>query len=169
WLRSVLALAASAVLLWLATVALVLLAGATPRVRPADAIPVLGAAQHNGRPSPVLRARIDHALPLSRQGLAPRLVCTGGAGPGGTLSEGEVARRYAEEQGVPAEAILVEREGMTSAESVSAAAALMRAEGLTTALVVSDPFHRLRLELLTRRAGLRPFRAPTPESPIDRV
>ncbi len=169
WLRSVLALAASAVLLWLATVALVLLAGATPRVRPADAILVLGAAQYNGRPSPVLRARLDHAIALYRQGLAPRIVFTGGVGAGDTLSEGEVARRYAEEQGVPPEAILVEREGMTSAESVSAAAALMRAEGLTTALVVSDPFHMLRLELLTRRAGLRPFRAPTPESPIDRV
>jgi len=95
WLRAVLALAACAVLLWLATVALVLLAGATPRIRPADAILVLGAAQYNGRPSPVLRARIDHAIALYRQGLAPRIVFTGGVGRGDTRSQGEVARRYA--------------------------------------------------------------------------
>lgn len=169
WLRTVLALAASGFVLWVVTIALVLLAGATPRIRPADAILVLGAAQYNGRPSPVLRARLDHAIALYRQGLAPRIVVTGGVGVGDTISEGEVARRYAEEQGVPPEAILVEREGMTSAESVRAAAALMRAEGLSTALVVSDRFHMLRLELLTRRAGLRPFRAPTPASPIDRA
>ena len=169
WLRAVLALAASAFLVWMATIALILFAGARPAVRPADAILVLGAAQYNGRPSPVLRARLDHALELYRQGLAPRLVFTGGVGAGDSLSEGEVARRYAEEHGVPPEAILLEREGTTSAESVSAAAALMRARGLESALVVSDPFHMLRLELLARRAGIRPYRAPAQGSPIDRV
>ncbi|HEX7089381.1 MAG TPA: YdcF family protein [Longimicrobiales bacterium] len=169
WLRAVLALAASALLVWAATVALVLVAGARPALRPADAILVLGAAQYNGRPSPVLRARLDHALALYRQGLAPMLVFTGGVGAGDSVSEGEVARRYAEEHGVPPDAILLERQGMTSAESVSAAAALMRARGLESALVVSDPFHMLRLELLARRAGIRPYRAPAPGSPIDRV
>ncbi|HLU26420.1 MAG TPA: YdcF family protein [Longimicrobiales bacterium] len=151
---------------WVVIVALVLLAGATPSIRNADVILVLGAAQYNGRPSPVLRARLDHALELYRQGYAERILVTGGVGVGDTLSEGEVARRYAVQHGVPDSVILVENEGLTSAESVNAAAELMRARGLRTALVVSDPFHMLRLEVLARRAGITPFRAPAPSTPI---
>ena len=169
WRRALLAVAAGLLALWLATVGLVLAAGARPELRPADAILVLGAAQYNGRPSPVLRARLDHALALYRRGLAPRLVLTGGVGAGDTLSEAEVARRYVLRHGVPPEAVLVERQGETSGESVRAAAALMRAYGLESALLVSDRFHMLRLELLARRAGIRPYRAPTPTSPIDRA
>jgi uncharacterized SAM-binding protein YcdF (DUF218 family) len=156
-------------LLWLLSVALVLAAGALPAEREADAIIVLGAAQYNGRPSPVLRARLDHALHLHDRGLAPRLLFTGGVGTGDTLSEGEVSRRYAVRHGVADSLILVERQGVTSAQSVGAAAALMRAHGLETALVVSDSYHMLRLELLVRRAGIRPYRAPVPDAPIDRA
>jgi len=154
--------------LWLATIGLIVLAGARPVLRPADAILVLGAAQYNGRPSPVLRARLDHALDLWRRGFADRLIFTGGVGEGDTLSEGEVARRYAVEAGVPDSVILVEREGVTSSASVDAAATLMREHHLASALIVSDSYHMLRLELLARRAGIRPFRAPAPSSPIDR-
>lgn len=159
---------AGAVVLWLASVGLVLYAGSRPAVRPADVILVLGAAQYNGRPSPVLQARLDHAIGLWRERLAPRLLFTGGVGQGDTVSEGEVARRYAVSQGVPDSVILVEREGQTSAQSVAAAAGLMRDRGLRRALLVSDSYHMLRLELLARRAGIQPYRAPTPESPIDR-
>jgi uncharacterized SAM-binding protein YcdF (DUF218 family) len=137
--------------------------------RAGDAILVLGAAQYNGRPSPVLRARLDHALDLHDRGLAPCLIFTGGVGTGDTLSEAEVSRRYAIRHGVPDTLILVERQGVTSAQSVGAAAALMRAHGLETALVVSDSYHMLRLELLARRAGIRPYRAPAPDAPIDRA
>src|SRR5690606_2013713 len=140
-----------------------------PSIRDADVILVLGAAQYNGRPSPVLRARLDHALDLYRRGYADRILFTGGGGVGDTLSEGEVARRYAAEHGVPDSVILGENEGQTSAESVGAAAELMRASGLRTALVVSDPFHMLRLEVLARRAGITPFRAPAPATPIARA
>ncbi|MBI4545027.1 MAG: YdcF family protein [Gemmatimonadetes bacterium] len=168
-LQAVVSLLGAILALWLATVGLVLLAGARPQLRRADAILVLGAAQYNGQPSPVFRARLDHALALYRGGLARRLVFTGGVGSGDTLSEAEVARRYATARGVPDAAILVERRGLTSAESVSAAAALMRAQGLHRALIVSDPFHMLRLELLARRSGLRPYRAPTTGSPITRA
>lgn len=154
--------------LWAATIVLVLIAGSRPGERPADAILVLGAAQYNGRPSPVFKARLDHALDLWQRGLARHLVFTGGVGAGDTLSEGEVAWRYALEHGVPDSLILVERHGQTSAASVKAAAALMHAHGLRTALLVSDSYHMLRLELLARRAGIRPFRAPARESPIDR-
>jgi uncharacterized SAM-binding protein YcdF (DUF218 family) len=162
------ALGAGLLGLWLATIGLVLLAGARSVARPADVILVLGAAQYNGRPSPVLKARLDHALDLWRRGFARRLVFTGGVGQGDTLSEGEVARRYALEAGVPDSVILVDRRGQTSAESVEAAAALMHSQQLRSALIVSDSYHMLRLELLARRAGIRPFRSPAPSSPIDR-
>lgn len=157
-----------AILLWLASVAVVLWAGYRPDPRPADVILVAGAAQYNGRPSPVLQARVDHAIELWRDGQAPRLLFTGGVGQGDTVSEGEVARRYAVAQGVPDSVIMVERVGHTSAESVQAAASLMRNAGLQTVLLVSDTYHMLRLELLARRAGIRPYRSPVPASPIDR-
>lgn len=156
------------VVVWLASAGLILLAGSRPAIRPADVILVLGAAQYNGRPSPVLQARVDYAIRLWQEERAPRLLFTGGVGEGDTVSEGEVARRYALAQGVPDTAVLVERGGLTSAESVAAAAALMREAGLKTALLVSDSYHMLRLELLARRAGIRAYRAPTPMSPIDR-
>ncbi len=154
--------------LWATTILLILYTGARPVLREADAILVLGAAQYNGRPSPVFKARLDHALELYHRGLARTLVFTGGVGIGDTLSEGEVAKRYAMRNGVPESAILVERHGLTSAESVAAAAAIMRSRELRSALVVSDSYHMLRLELLARRAGIRPYRAPA-ASPIDRA
>jgi uncharacterized SAM-binding protein YcdF (DUF218 family) len=155
--------------LWLSSLALVMLAGAVPNEKRADAILVLGAAQYNGRPSPVLRARLDHALDLYDRGLAPRLIFTGGIGTGDTLSEAEVSRRYAVRHGVADTLILLEREGVTSAQSVGAAAALMRAHNLETALVVSDSYHMLRLELLVRRSGIRPYRSPAADAPIDQA
>ena len=153
------------VAIWISTVALILLAGHRSNLKKSDAILVLGAAQWNGRPSPVLRARLDHALALHKRGLAPYLVVTGGVGAGDTLSEGEVARRYALKNGVASEFILVEREGATTAESVSAAARLMHERGLVSALIVSDSYHILRVELLARRAGLKPHRAAAPTAP----
>jgi uncharacterized SAM-binding protein YcdF (DUF218 family) len=168
-LRALGGIALAALTLWAATFGMVLLAGSRSSLHHADAIMVLGAAQYNGRPSPVLRARLDYSLDLYFRGYAPRMVFTGGVGRGDTLSEGEVARRYAMSHGVPDSAILVERQGVTSAQSVRAAAALMRAAGMHRALVVSDRFHMLRLDLLTRRAGIRPYAAPTPVSRIDKA
>lgn len=159
-------LIAALVMFWVATTAAILVAGARPVIRDADAILVLGAAQYNGRPSPVLKARLDHAIELYEEGWAPRVIFTGGIGAGDTLSEGEVARRYAVEHGVPDSVILVDRQGETSAESVDAAGVLMKANGLASALLVSDSYHMLRLELLARQAGIRPYRAPAP-GPID--
>jgi uncharacterized SAM-binding protein YcdF (DUF218 family) len=167
-LRLATSVAGAVLLLWAAGLGLVVLAGTRPHLRPADAIIVLGAAQYNGRPSPVYRARLDHALDLYDRGLAAHIIFTGGVGPGDTISEGEVGRRYALRHGVPERAILVERAGMTSRQSVDAAAALMREHALHDALMVSDPFHMLRVEVLARRAGIRPYRAPTPMSRIDR-
>lgn len=151
-----------AVVLWAGTVALIVVAGACPAIRKADVILVLGAAQYNGKPSPVLQARLDHGIALYKRGLAKKMVMTGGVGVGDTISEGEAGRRYAVKNGVPDSAIIVEGHGVTSAESVRDAAELMRARKLSSALVVSDAYHMLRLELLARRAGIQPFRAPVP-------
>jgi uncharacterized SAM-binding protein YcdF (DUF218 family) len=167
--RATAVLVVSAFVLWLLGLGMIVAAGAWPSARTADAILVLGAAQYNGRPSPVLRARLDHALDLHDRGRAPWLIFTGGVGVGDTLSEAEVSRRYAIRHGVPDSLILVERHGVTSAQSVGAAAALMRAHGMESALVVSDAYHMMRLELLVRRAGIQPYRAPAPDAPIDRA
>jgi uncharacterized SAM-binding protein YcdF (DUF218 family) len=128
----------------------------------------MGAAQYNGRPSPVLRSRVDHAIDLYRRELAPRIVFTGGVGTGDTVSEAEVARRYAVESGVPDSVILVENRGRTSAESIGEAARILRDSSLASALLVSDPFHMLRLEMLARRGGFEGRRAPVPRGPIER-
>jgi uncharacterized SAM-binding protein YcdF (DUF218 family) len=156
------------VVLWLSTIVLILLAGRQPPdLEKADAILVLGAAQYNGKPSPVFRARLDHAIKLYQQQYAPYLILTGGVGVGDTLSEGEVGRRYALQKGVTTDAILVERQGVTSFESIEAAAALMEQHNLHRALLVSDSYHMLRLQLLARRAGIEPLRAPRPSGSLD--
>jgi uncharacterized SAM-binding protein YcdF (DUF218 family) len=133
-----------------------------------DAIVVLGAAQYDGRPSPVLKARLDHAIALYQRGVAPVIITTGGQAPGDTVSEAVVSRRYAIRQGVPAAAILTERGGMTTVESMKAVGRLMRSRQMDTAVMVSDPFHMLRLKLLARQVGFRGYTSPTRTSPISR-
>jgi uncharacterized SAM-binding protein YcdF (DUF218 family) len=159
----------SVLFLWILSLGAVVAAGAFPNERDADAILVLGAAQYNGRPSPVLRARLDHAVELHQQGRAPWLIVTGGIGAGDTLSEAEVSRRYAVGRGVSDSMILLERHGVTSAQSVRAATEIMHQRGLRSALVVSDSYHMMRLELLVRRGGITPYRAPAPDAPIDQA
>ena len=142
--------------------------GRRDHAQPADAIVVLGAAQYGGRPSPVLRARLDHAIGLWRRGLAPTLVLTGGTGFGDTTSEAAVGRRYAMRRGVPDSAIVLERWGRTTSESLRAVAALLAAQpGAASVILVSDPFHMLRLSILARRLGLVPHTSPTRTSPIS--
>jgi len=151
------AISASAVLIW----------SARDEARPAQAIVVLGAAQYAGRPSPVLRARLDHALGLWKRDLASLLILTGGTGTGDTTSEAAVGRTYAKKRGVPDTLILVENEGRTTSESMKAVAGMLEVRGLHTALLVSDPFHMLRLRILARRFGFTPYTSPTRTSPIE--
>lgn len=135
--------------------------------RPASAIVVLGAAQYVGRPSPVLRARIDHAIDLWRRGLAPKIIFTGGFGDRDTTSEAAVGQRYALDHGIPARDILIENSGRSTAESLQQVARLMEAEPSREVILVSDPFHMLRLSILARRFGLTPYTSPTRTSPIS--
>jgi uncharacterized SAM-binding protein YcdF (DUF218 family) len=151
------------------TVALVLVLVASQRDerRPVDAIVVLGAAQYNGRPSPVLKARLDHALGLYRDGLAPLIVVTGGVGRGDTTSEAIVGRRYLMAHDVPASAVAAQPEGRSTAASMTAVATWLRGRGLTRVLLVSDPFHMFRLRLEARRTALEAYMSPTESSPIS--
>jgi uncharacterized SAM-binding protein YcdF (DUF218 family) len=165
--RGVLALALLLLAGWALCVAAIHLYGRRDEARPADAIVVLGAAHYGGRPSPVLRARLDHAIELYRDGIAPVIIMTGGRAPGDTVSEAVVSRRYALRQGVPETAVLTERGGMTTVESVEAVARLMEARGMESAVLVSDPFHMLRLKLLARQLGFRGYTSPTRTSPIS--
>jgi uncharacterized SAM-binding protein YcdF (DUF218 family) len=134
---------------------------------PADAIVVLGAAQYAGRPSPVLKARLDHAVSLWKDGKAPWLVLTGGRGPGDTTSEAAVGRRYVLREGIPDTVILLEAEGRTTTASLEAAARILREHDLRRAILVSDPFHMLRLQILAQRFGMHVFTSPTRTSPIS--
>jgi uncharacterized SAM-binding protein YcdF (DUF218 family) len=153
-------------LIWGASLAAVLIWEQNDQAQPASAIVVLGAAQYVGRPSPVLRARLDHAIALWRRKLAPLIIVTGGTGRGDTTSEAAVSQRYAIKRGVPASAILLETEGRTTSESMEGVAALMGQQSRRDVLLVSDPFHMLRLTILARRHGLIPYASPTPTSPI---
>jgi uncharacterized SAM-binding protein YcdF (DUF218 family) len=135
--------------------------------RPAAAIVVLGAAQWAGRPSPVLRARLDHAVDLWRAGLAPLLILTGGRGSRDTTTEAQVGRAYAIREGIPAASVLTEAQSRTTAESMRGVAALMNDHRVRDAILVSDPFHMLRLEILSRRLGLTTYSSPTRTSPIS--
>ncbi len=152
---------------WLASLAGVLLWQRLDSARPASAIVVLGAAQYAGHPSPVLRARIDHAVELWRRGLAPLVIVTGGVGSGDTTSEAAVAERYAERRGIPCAAIRLEPHGRTTRESMAAVAAMLHGRAAQPVILVSDPFHMLRLSILARRLGLRPYVSPTRTSPIS--
>lgn len=151
---------------WVISMILVERAGRRDEAQAADAIVVLGAAQYVGRPSPVLRARVDHAVSLWKRGLAPTLILTGGTGVGDTTSEAAVARKYAMSKGVPDHAIVIERHGRTTSQSMQAVARIMEDREKNTVILVSDPFHMLRLSILARRFGLVPYTSPTRTSPI---
>lgn len=130
--------------------------------RPADVILILGAAEYRGRPSPVLKARLEHGLALYRRGLAPRILTTGGAGGDPIFTEAEVARDWLRQQGVPTEAIIVEAEGASTLASAVAAAEIMRRMGLRSCLVVSDGYHIFRAKKILAAQGVTVYGSPRP-------
>jgi uncharacterized SAM-binding protein YcdF (DUF218 family) len=133
--------------------------------RPADIIIVLGAAEYRGKPSPVLKARLDHALWLYYKGLAPRILTTGGAGGDPVFTEGVVGRDYLVKRGIPSEAIVVEEEGESTMYSTAAAAEIMRRMGLHSCIVVSDGYHIFRVKKMLEFRGLNVYGSPRPSVP----
>ena len=167
-LRHALMLAVLAgVIVYTISLVMVLVVSQQDERRPVDAIVVLGAAQYNGRPSPVLRARLSHALSLYRDKLAPLVVVTGGIGRGDTTSEAVVGQRYLEAHGIPEGAVAAQGEGRTTMASMNAVTAWLHGRGLRRVLLVSDPFHMFRLRLEARRTGLEAYTSPTESSPIS--
>lgn len=130
--------------------------------QPADVIIVLGAAEYRGKPSPVLQARLNHALLLFLKGLAPYILTTGGAGGDPNFTEGEVGRAYLIRHGVRSEAIIAEPEGATTAQSLDAAAETMHRMNLHSCIVVSDGYHIYRVKRLLQARGVRVYGSPRP-------
>ncbi len=126
----------------------------------ADAIVVFGAAEYRGQPSPVLRARLDHALDLWRQGMAPRLITTGGHGGDPQFTEGEVGRSYLARHGVPSEVIAVESAGETTMESATGVAEIMDRMRLGSCIVVSDGYHIYRVKKMLEARGIQALGSP---------
>jgi len=136
--------------------------------RIADAIVVMGATQYDGRPSPLFAARLDHAIALYHEGLAARLIVTGGKREGDRATEAASARAYAIQHDVPADAILAEDTSRTTLQSIRGVADLMQDEGLRSAVFVSDPTHMLRVLRMAADLGLEAYGSPTRTSPMER-
>ena len=135
--------------------------------RPADAIVVMGAAQYDGRPSPLFAARLDHALELYRAGVAPRIIVTGGKEIGDRTTEGASGRAYAISHGVPANAILTEEDSRNTLESIRAVKAVLRSHGIANAVFVSDRPHMLRVLRMAADEWITAWGSPTGTSPIE--
>jgi uncharacterized SAM-binding protein YcdF (DUF218 family) len=130
--------------------------------RPADAIAVFGAAEYDGRPSPVLRARLDHALELYKRGLAPLVITLGGGEATDLHSEGGVGHDYLLAHGVPEPAIIAETESDNTEESAERLAVIARANGLKNIVVVSDGTHLFRIHAICEHDGLTVYTSPRP-------
>lgn len=164
-------------LFWTAVIAVVLIATVVSvtvrtivhdsrqqQLQPADAIVVFGAAEYDGRPSPVFRARLDHANELFRKGLAPVVITTGGAAADPNFSEGGVGRDYLMSRGVPEPALIAETTASDTAESAERVAVIMRANHMRSCLAVSDAYHVFRIRKLLEHEGVQVFLAPRPDS-----
>ena len=158
-----------------AVLAFVLLVGSTAAAiwwtarqdqRPqSDAIVVLGSAQYNGRPSSIFQARLEHALTLYRQGVAPMVVTVGGKKSGDQFTEAEAGRDYLNKNGVPSKALLAVPVGVDTLQSMQAAADTFRQHGWHTAVLVSDPWHVMRAVRMADDAGIQAVGSPTRQGP----
>lgn len=136
----------------------------TEELRPADAIVVFGAAEYSGRPSPVLRARLDHALELYQRKLAPVIITTGGSGGDPSYNEGQVGHDYLMQRGVPETGLIAETQGTNTAESAERVGVIMRANHLHSCLAVSDEYHVFRIRKLLEHEGVQVYVAPRADS-----
>jgi uncharacterized SAM-binding protein YcdF (DUF218 family) len=134
--------------------------------RPAsDAIVVLGTAQYNGVPSSIFQARLEHAIALYEDGVAPVIVTVGGKADGDQFSEAEAGQAYLSEQGVPDDALLAVPEGVDTLESMRAVSTAFGEHGWTSAVIVTDPWHAMRAERMAEDAGMQAESSPTRQGP----
>jgi len=132
--------------------------------RAADVIVVFGAAEYDGKPSPVYRARLDHGIELYKQGLAPMMITSGGAGGDPHFTEGQVGRDYLIAHGVPENKLIAETQSEDTAESARRVAAIMRENNMRSCLAVSDPQHMYRVKQMLRSVGVEVYCSPRPEA-----
>jgi uncharacterized SAM-binding protein YcdF (DUF218 family) len=130
----------------------------------ADAIIVFGAAEYDGRPSPVYRARLDHADELFRQGLAPVVITTGGAAADPNFSEGGVGHDYLMRRGVPESALIAETHASDTAQSAERVAVIMRTNHMSSCVAVSDAYHVFRIRKMLEHEGVQVYLAPRQDS-----
>jgi uncharacterized SAM-binding protein YcdF (DUF218 family) len=160
------ALVVLVVLLFVATVAVrIWWTARSDDRRPSDAILVLGASQLDGTPSSIFRARLNHARALYEQGVAPRIITTGGKQPDDRFTEGEAGRDWLIDEGVPADAVVAVGEGRDTVTSLEAAEAVFEQEGWQTAVIVTDPWHSFRSRAIARDVGVDAVTSPTRSGP----
>jgi len=164
--RIVVGVVAVLALYYVVSLVQVVQAGRSQSDEPVDAIVVLGAAQYDGRPSPQLEARLEHALALYDEGVASFVMVTGGKLPDDRFTEAEASRRYLVDRGVPDSAILMENAGTTTYESLESASVVLLGEGLDDVVLVSDPFHLKRSDLIADGMGLDARVSAAPESVV---
>jgi uncharacterized SAM-binding protein YcdF (DUF218 family) len=161
WVRLLILVVGMLVLLLVGTSVKVIETASRQEVHPADAIVVFGAAEYAGRPSPVLRARLDHAFALFQRGVAPVVITTGGAAEDPHYSEGGVGRAYLMRRGIPERSLIAETQGRDTSESAARVAVIMRANNLHSCIAVSDAYHVFRIRKLLEHEGIRPvYTAP---------
>lgn len=158
-------------LLWLAELTRLTLAvrdqAQLDEARAADVIVVLGAAEYNGRPSPVFKSRLDHAYDLYMRHLATWVVTTGGSGGERVHTEAEVGRQYLAGRGIPVERIYIEREGSTTAQSTAASAEILKRMGWNTCILVSDGYHLFRAKRMMATHGIDCAGSPRPAKEVS--
>jgi uncharacterized SAM-binding protein YcdF (DUF218 family) len=168
WLAliSVVALAAVLVAEW-SLYRAIRLQAARNEAAPAAAIVVFGAAEYDGQPSPVFKARLDHAFDLEEEGLAPLVITTGGGGGDPRFTEAGVGRDYLIQQGMAAEKILTDPASENTYQSVQAIGRLLSTRHAQTCIAVSDGFHLYRIKRMLAKRGIRTYASPAPASPIE--
>ena len=155
-----------ACLLLVASTALAIWWNARQDARPdSDAIVVLGSAQYNGVPSSIFEARLEHALDLYEEGVAPVIVTVGGKADGDEFTEAEAGRAYLARAGVPDDALLAVEEGVDTLESMRVVSAAFGERGWTSAVLVTDPWHAMRAQRMAEDAGLEADSSPTRQGP----
>ncbi len=160
-----LALAAGGMVVYFGVVSAgVLSAASQQQLLPADAIVVFGAAEYSGHPSPVYKARLDHAFDLFQQQLAPVVITTGGAGADPKFSEGGVGHDYLMHRGIPDSSLIAETQGSDTAQSAERIATIMRTNHMQSCIAVSDAYHVFRIRKLLQHEGVAVYVAPRPDS-----
>ena len=156
---------AAALLIWLAAICVGIVREASRQeIHPADALVVFGAAEYSGRPSPVYRARLDHAFDLFEKGVAPVVITTGGAAADPSFSEGGVGHDYLMHRGIPDASLIEETQGSDTAQSAERIGVIMRTNHMHSCVAVSDAYHVFRIRKLLEHEGMQVYVSPRPDS-----